>query len=125
MEFQEVVRKRKMVRSFQDRPLPKAVVDRIVANVQRAPSAGFSQGWAFLVLEGKDETARYWDALWPANRRADWGWPDLFNAPVLVICLSNKMQYLRRYAEADKGPPRRPGSRRRAPRRASARRPAR
>ena len=103
MQFQEVVRKRKMVRSFQDRPLPKAVVDRIVANVQRAPSAGFSQGWGFLVLEGKDETARYWDALWPANRRADWGWPDLFNAPVLVICLSNKMQYLRRYAEADKG----------------------
>src|SRR5438045_3313600 len=42
MEFQEVVRKRKMVRSFQDRPLPKAVVDRIVANVQRAPSAVFS-----------------------------------------------------------------------------------
>src|SRR5438874_2246577 len=80
MEFQDVVRKRKMVRSFEDRPIPREAVERIVANVQRAPSAGFSQGWGFLVLEGKEDTARYWDANWPKERRADWGWPDLFNA---------------------------------------------
>ena len=103
MEFQDVVRKRKMVRSFEDRPVPREIVDRMLANAQRAPSAGFSQGWGFLVLAGKDETARYWDALWPAERRADWGWPDLFNAPVLIVCLSNKKVYLTRYAEADKG----------------------
>jgi nitroreductase len=103
MEFQDVVRKRKMVRSFQDRPIDAAVVERIIANAQRAPSAGFSQGWGFLILDGKDETRRYWDALWPADARAGWSWPDLFNAPLLVVCLSNKMAYLRRYAEADKG----------------------
>jgi len=103
MEFQDVVRKRKMVRSFEDRPIPQESVERILANARRAPSAGFSQGWGFLVLEGKQEAARYWDALWPADRRADWGWPDLFNAPLLIVCLSNKTQYLRRYAEPDKG----------------------
>jgi nitroreductase len=103
MEFQDVVRKRKMVRSFEDRPIPKEVLDRILANAQRAPSAGFSQGWGFLVLAGKEQTARYWDALWPSDQRAEWGWPDLFNAPVLVVCLSNKMDYLRRYALPDKG----------------------
>jgi len=103
MEFQDVVRKRKMVRSFEDRPIPRETVERIVANVQRAPSAGFSQGWGFLVLEGKEDTARYWDANWPKERRADWGWPDLFNAPLLIVCLSNKTQYLARYAEPDKG----------------------
>ena len=103
MEFQNVVRKRKMVRSFEDRPVPHDVVERMLANAQKAPSAGFSQGWGFLVLEGKQEAARYWDALWPADRRADWGWPDLFNAPLLIVCLSNKTQYLRRYAEPDKG----------------------
>jgi len=42
VEFQDVVRKRKMVRSFEDRPIPSEVVERIVANVQKAPSAGFS-----------------------------------------------------------------------------------
>ena len=36
MEFQDVVRKRKMVRSFEDRPIPRETVERIVANVQRA-----------------------------------------------------------------------------------------
>jgi nitroreductase len=103
MEFQDVVRKRKMVRSFEDRPLPREVVDRILANAQRAPSAGFSQGWAFLVLEGPEQTARYWDALWPPERRAEFGWADMFKAPLLVVCLSHKLAYLRRYAEDDKG----------------------
>ena len=70
MEFQDVIRKRKMVRSFEDRPVDHAIVERMVANAQKAPSAGFSQGWAFLVLEGKAEAARYWDALWPAPRTA-------------------------------------------------------
>ena len=62
MEFQDVVRKRKMVRSFEDRPVPDALVDRLIANALRAPSAGYSQGWAFLVLRGRDELERYWRA---------------------------------------------------------------
>lgn len=103
MEFQDVIRKRKMVRSFEDRPVDHAIVERMLANAQRAPSAGFSQGWAFLVLEGKDETRRYWDALWPLPRRAEFGWQDMFNAGVLIVCLSNKHEYLRRYARPDKG----------------------
>src|SRR3989441_9115384 len=103
MELQEAVRKRKMVRSFEDRPIPKELLDCILANAQKAPSAGFSQGWAFLVLEGKAETARYWDALWPEPRRSEFGWPDMFNAPVLITCCSEKETYLTRYAEPDKG----------------------
>jgi nitroreductase len=103
VEFQDVVRKRKMVRSFEDRPIPREVVDRILANAQRAPSAGFSQGWAFLALEGPEQTARYWDTLWPPAQRAEFGWPDMFKAPLLVVCLSHKMAYIRRYAESDKG----------------------
>ena len=103
MEFQDVLRRRKMVRSFDDRPVDHAIVERMLANAQRAPSAGFSQGWAFLVLEGKAEVARYWDALWPQARRTEFGWPDMFNAPVLIVCLSNKRAYLLRYAEPDKG----------------------
>ena len=57
MELQDVIRKRKMARSFEDRPIPRELLERILANAQKAPSAGFSQGWAFLVLEGKAETA--------------------------------------------------------------------
>jgi nitroreductase len=102
MDFQDVVRKRRMVRSFESRPLPQHVVERILKNAQRAPSAGFSQGWAFLVLQGEAETARYWDAVGPDDRAA-FKWQDLYNAPLLIVCLSNKSAYLDRYAEPDKG----------------------
>ena len=71
-------------------------------NAQRAPSAGFSQGWAFLVLEGAEQTQTYWDAVGPTDAEA-FRWQDLFKAPLLIVCLSNKHAYLERYAEADKG----------------------
>jgi nitroreductase len=102
MDFQQVVRKRRMVRSFLPDPLPKETVDRILANAQRAPSAGFSQGWAFLVFEGPDETRNYWQAVGPADRDG-FKWPDLYQAPLLIVCLSHKDAYLDRYAEPDKG----------------------
>jgi nitroreductase len=91
-----------MVRSFEDRPLPREVVDRILRNAQRAPSAGYSQGWAFLALDGRRQTQAYWDAVGPDDPDA-FQWPDLYNAPLLVVCLSNKAAYLDRYAEPDKG----------------------
>lgn len=103
MEFQDIVRKRKMVRTFEDRPIDAAVLERIVANAQRAPSAGYSQGWAFLVLNGKDETERYWRTTMTPERRAEFGWPGMFNAAAIIVCLSNKSAYLDRYAMPDKG----------------------
>ena len=102
MEFQDVVRKRRMVRSFEDRPLPREVVERILSNAQRAPSAGFSQGWAFVVFEGPEQTRSYWDAVGPEDPDT-FRWPDLYRAPLLIVCLSNKQAYLDRYAEPDKG----------------------
>ncbi len=102
MDFQDVVRRRQMVRSFERRPLPPEIVERLLTNAQRAPSAGYSQGWAFLVLEGYEEVDRYWDAVGPDDR-ATFGWPDLLNAPLLVVCLSHKAAYIDRYAEPDKG----------------------
>ena len=102
MEFQDVVRKRRMVRSFERRELPREVVERILRNAQRAPSAGFSQGWAFLVLEGPAERQQYWDAVGPHDQAA-FKWPDLLNAPLLIVCLADKSAYLDRYAEPDKG----------------------
>jgi nitroreductase len=103
MEFQDVVRKRKMVRSFTDEPIDPEVLERIVANAQRAPSAGFSQGWAFLVLNGKDETERYWNTTMTPERRKSFAWPGMFNAPLLIVALSNKSAYIDRYARPDKG----------------------
>ncbi len=103
MEFQEVVRRRRMVRNFDDRPLEPSVVDRILANGTRAPSAGFTQGWAFLVLEGAEQTGRFWAASTPPDgNRARTRWPGVLRAPLLIVVLSEEAAYRRRYAEPDK-----------------------
>ena len=57
MEHSEVVRRRRMVRAYSDRPLPEGTADRLVRAALRAPSAGFSQGWGFLVLDAADDRA--------------------------------------------------------------------
>src|SRR3954447_14868918 len=104
MEFEEVVRRRRMVRNFADKPVPSDVVDRILANAQRAPSAGHTQGWAFLVLEGREQTARFWEATFVDDEaRRGFRRQGLFDAPLLVVALSHKDAYLDRYAEPDKG----------------------
>jgi nitroreductase len=100
-EFQEVVERRRMVRSFVRRDLPSDVIERVLANAQRGPSAGFSQGSRLLVLEGYAQTSVFWQAVGPTE--ADFAWPGLLNAPLLVACLSDKQVYLDRYAEPDKG----------------------
>lgn len=103
IEFQEVVRRRRMVRNFTDRPVPAEVLDRVLQNALHAPSAGFSQGWAFLVLEGPGDTERFWSVTWGDRDRSGFRWPGLFVAPVLIVPLSHKDAYLDRYAEPDKG----------------------
>ena len=103
MEFAEVVRRRRMVRDYDpERPVPPEVRDRLLEHAIHAPSAGFSQGWAFLVLEDPEDRQRYW-----ATTAAD-GPPDpwlrrMARAPLLVVVLSSKDAYLDRYAEPDKG----------------------
>src|SRR5688500_7378423 len=103
MEFQDVVRRRRMVRNFQERPIPSEVRDRILTNALHAPSAGVSQGWAFVTVEGPAETSSFWDGTFPADRRKAFRWQGMFNAPLIVVPLSSMDAYLDRYAEPDKG----------------------
>jgi nitroreductase len=63
MDFQDVVRGRRMVRDYEARPVPEEVRERILANALRAPSAGHLQGWAFLVVEEPRDRERFWAAV--------------------------------------------------------------
>jgi nitroreductase len=104
MELTDVIRRRRMVRNYSTEPVDPAALDRILANAVRAPSAGFSQGWAFLVLDTPADVARYWRST--AGDRVDQ--PDrwlrgMMTAPVVIVPLSHKDAYLARYAEPDKG----------------------
>jgi nitroreductase len=106
MEFQEVVTKRRMVRNYSAAPVDPAVVDRMLANALHSPSAGFSQGWAFLLLDDRSDLDRFWQVT--TDDGSDQQGPDTWlrgmrTAPVVIVPLSCKAAYLRRYAETDKG----------------------
>ncbi|MCD9622503.1 nitroreductase family protein [Rhabdothermincola salaria] len=101
MEFADVVRRRRMVRAFDGRPVPGDVLDRILDLAVRIPAAGNTQGLDLVVLEGA-ETARYWDVSLPAERRRDFPWPGLLRAPVLLVPVGDPSAYVERYAEPDK-----------------------
>ncbi|MEV4757238.1 nitroreductase family protein [Micromonospora sp. NPDC049559] len=104
MEFAEVVRRRRMVRNYDpDRPVPPEVVERLLAHAVRAPSAGFSQGWGFLVLESAEDRARFWAATTPETAGPGRWLTGMRRAPLIVVPHSNRGAYLDRYAEPDKG----------------------
>jgi len=104
VEFREVVRRRRMVRAYDpDRPVPPEVVERLLEHALHAPSAGFSQGWGFLVLTGAEDRERFWTATTTAGAPYDDWLRGMRNAPLIVVPHSNRRVYLDRYAEDDKG----------------------
>lgn len=93
-----------MVRRYDPhRPVAMEVVERALDNAVRAPSAGFSQGWDFVVLMTPDERDAFWAATTDPDEPSDPWLDGIRAAPVLVLCLSDKDAYLDRYAAPDKG----------------------
>jgi nitroreductase len=104
MEFTSVVRKRRMVRQYDSgRTVDRAVLEQLLELATRAPSAGFSQGWHFLVLETADDRDTFWSATTTPDEPLDQWLQGMQSAPVLIVALSDKDAYLDRYAEPDKG----------------------
>ena len=101
MQFAEVLRRRRMIRSYDAaRSVPADALDAVLEAARRAPSAGFTQGVSLLVLSTATEREIFWritadaDSSWLRGMRA---------APVLITVWTSEESYLDRYAEADKG----------------------
>lgn len=90
-----------MVRSFKSDPVDAELIDQILELAIRAPSAGNTWGTHFVVLEGV-QTQAYWNVTLPPNRRAEFRWPGLLMAPVIVLPCGDESAYLARYSEPDK-----------------------
>jgi nitroreductase len=102
MDFSEVVRKRRMVRHFADTPVAPEVVDRILDLARHAPSAGFTQGQAFVVVT-QPETRRAVAKLCGEAIYVKQGYaPFISGAPVLIVPCTSEAAYHRRYQEPDK-----------------------
>ena len=103
MEFRDAVRRRRMIRKFEQKPLPENVLNRVLEVARHAPSGGFSQGFDFIVLAKPEEVAWFFritadpsDPDWSPSKQ-----PDVSPA-CLVLPFANKRLYLGRYAEPDK-----------------------
>jgi nitroreductase len=110
VEFSEVIKRRKMVRAFTGEPLAPGTTERLLRAANRAPSAGFSQGYSFLVLEGAEQIAPLWEIFYADAASAPAGedyeraqLAALSPAPLVIVPLACKDMYLNRYAKEDKG----------------------
>jgi FMN reductase [NAD(P)H] len=103
VDFREVLSRRRAVRTYDPRPVPRDVLERIAnAAVVRAPSAGFSQGLRLVVVT--DSAIRQEIAVAAAEEElATQGRPRWkADAPVHVVVLVREGDYHERYQQRDK-----------------------
>jgi nitroreductase len=105
MELTEAVRKRRMVRHFTEEPVAPEVVDRMLELARHAPSAGFTQGQAFVVVTRPELKLAIAELCQEAGYVQSGFDPFISGAPVLVIPCTSEAAYRRRYQEPDKGGP--------------------
>jgi nitroreductase len=96
VDLDYVIEHRRMCRDFRSDPVDPARVDRLLELAVRAPSAGNSQGWSFLMLSSPAERARFWSS---AASEPPAG---VVRAPVIVVPLCSRVAYEERYAQPDK-----------------------
>lgn len=100
--FHQLVRKRRMIRNFTDEPVSWDTIERIIDAGQRGPSAGFSQGVAFVVATEDATRARIAEIAgeqWYVRQGHE---PFMSRAPVHVVITTSERIYHERYNEPDK-----------------------
>ncbi len=102
MDFYEAVRKRRIVRNFEGRPVDREVLERITLAAQRAPSAGFSQGQRLLVVTEPERRRAIAEAVGEEGLVGLGFDPSISPCAAMFIhCVSEEV-YHRRYREPDK-----------------------
>jgi len=92
-----------MVRNFQKQPVPKQTVDKIIELAQHGPTAGFSQGCAYVIVTDEDMRKRVGiiqgeEDFYDKRRFHKF----VSEAPVLIIACVSEQLYHERYREPDK-----------------------
>ena len=92
MELDEVIRKRKMIRKYdRSREVPEQLINKLIENSTKAPSAGHTQVQEFIVIKGLDVKRKL--RLASANQE------QVEDAPILVVVCSNTSRSVARYGK--------------------------
>ena len=95
MDFNEVLRKRKMIREYdQSRQLPREIIMKLIRNAHRAPSAGHTQVQEFIVVREP--------AVKKKLRKVAVDQEYVGKAPALIVVCSNTSRSISRYGNRGK-----------------------
>ena len=97
MSFYDLLRQRRMVRHYTGERVSRDVLERMVATVRRAPSAGFSQGQRLLVVDDPSLLAKLAE-----EDELEGMEPWFATAAAHVIVLTREQDYHDRYTSQDK-----------------------
>jgi FMN reductase [NAD(P)H] len=98
--FYDLLGQRRMVRHYTGEPVPREALERIVATVRRAPSAGFSQGQRLLVVDDLDLLAQI--AALGDDDPLEGVEPWFETAAAQVFVMTRERDYHERYTKEDK-----------------------
>jgi nitroreductase len=91
-----------MVRAYTSEAVPREVLERIVATIRRAPSAGFSQGQRFVVVTEQQRKRAFAEAV-GEEFYLDQGFSAwISGAAALVVVCTREEDYRERYRQPDK-----------------------
>ena len=91
-----------MVRNFQPTTVPIKTVEKILALAQHAPSAGFSQGWAFVIVTDPQKKKKVGEIQGEQDFYSKRFHKFISEAPVLIVACVSEQVYHERYRERDK-----------------------
>jgi nitroreductase len=95
MDLDEVVKKRKMIREYQqNRQVPTEIINKLLKNAHRAPSAGHTQVQEFIVVIDPITKRKLCEASLDQRQVED--------ASVLVVVCSNTSRSVGRYGKRGK-----------------------
>ncbi len=102
MEFEDVVRKRRMVRHFKTDPVDPDAIERIIDLARRAPSAGNTQGQSLVVVTDPDTRKAVGEICGEREYASRFKHHWISEAPVQIIPCTSEKAYKDRYSEPDK-----------------------
>jgi nitroreductase len=102
LEFEELIRRRRMVRRYTAEPVDEQRLTRILDAARRGPSAGFTQGQSFVVVTDPARRAEIARIAGEPGYVAKGFEPWLSEAPVHIVMCVSENAYRERYREPDK-----------------------
>jgi nitroreductase len=86
MEVKDAIEKRNSIRAYEDKPVPKELLLKVLEAARLAPSGRNSQAWKFIVV--RDDERRQ------ALGRATGGQPHVHTAPVIIAAVATEPEYV-------------------------------